>query len=134
VGFPLPFFRALAGFVQIGESLEETVSREIKEEAGIAVADVRYFGSQPRPLTGSLRVGFTARWAGGEITCEPTEIAEAAWFAPNALPRLPPKLSIARQLIDDFVRRHRGQSGRAAERRDRPANLILRALAIGSHA
>lgn len=108
VGFRLPFFSTLAGFVEVGESLEEAVPREIKEEAGIDVTDVRYFGSQPWPLTGSLMVGFTARWAAGEIVCEPTEIAEADWFAPDALPPIPPKLSIARQLIDDFVRRHGG--------------------------
>jgi NAD+ diphosphatase len=51
-------------------------------------------------------IGFTARWAGGEIVADPKEIAEADWFAPDDLPRIPPKLSIARELIDDFVRRH----------------------------
>ena len=103
--FPLPFFSTLAGFVEVGETLEETVAREIREEAGITVRDVRYFGSQPWPFTGSLMIGFTAKWAGGELVADPAELAEAGWFAPDALPRLPPPLSIARQLIDDFVRR-----------------------------
>ncbi len=113
VRFPPPFFSTLAGFVEVGESLEDAVVREVKEEAGIAVADIQYFGSQPWPLGESLMVGFTARWAGGEIVCEPSEIAEAGWFAPDALPRVPPpKLSIARALIDDFVRRRAsGPSG-----------------------
>jgi NAD+ diphosphatase len=103
--FPIPFFSTLAGFVEVGESLEAAVAREIHEEAGIAITDIRYFGSQPWPFTGSLMIGFTARWAGGEIVAEPREIAEADWFAPDELPRIPPKLSIARELIDDFVRR-----------------------------
>ena len=101
----MPFFSTLAGFVEVGETLEDCVHREIREEAGIAVADVRYFGSQPWPFTGSLMIGFTARWAGGELVPDPEEIADAAWFAPDALPLVPPPLSIARALIDDFVRR-----------------------------
>jgi NAD+ diphosphatase len=106
--FSLPFFSTLAGFVELGESLEAAVAREIHEEAGIAITDIRYFGSQPWPFTGSLMIGFTARWAAGDIVADPTEIADADWFAPDELPRIPPRLSIARELIDDFVRRHGG--------------------------
>jgi len=106
--FSLPFFSTLAGFVEVGESLEAAVAREIHEEAGIAIADIRYFGSQPWPFSGSLMIGFTARWAGGDLVGDPREIADADWFAPDDLPRIPPKLSIARELIDDFVRRHGG--------------------------
>ena len=102
----MPFFSTLAGFVEVGESLEQTVAREIREEAGIEVGDIRYFGSQAWPFTGSLMIGFTARWTGGELVEDPTEIRDAAWFAPGELPPIPPKLSIARELIDDFVRRH----------------------------
>ena len=104
----MPFYSTLAGFVEIGETLEECVAREVHEEAGIAIRDVAYFGSQPWPFTGSLMIGFTARWASGDIVCEPTEIADADWFAPDELPRVPPRLSIARELIDDFVRRNGG--------------------------
>jgi NAD+ diphosphatase len=102
----MPFFSTLAGFVEVGETLEQCVAREIREEAGIDVRDVRYFGSQPWPFTGSLMIGFTAQWAAGDLVPEPTELSEADWFAPDALPVVPPKLSIARELIDDFVRRH----------------------------
>lgn len=102
----MPFFSTLAGFVEVGETLEQTVAREIREEAGIEVDAIRYFGSQPWPFTGSLMIGFTARWASGDIVEEPAEILEAGWFAPAELPVIPPKLSIARDLIDDFVRRH----------------------------
>ena len=104
----MPFFSTLAGFVEVGETLEEAVAREIREEAGIELEGVRYFGSQPWPLTGSLMVGFTARWASGELRPAPDELAEAGWFAPDELPQVPGKLSIARALIDDFVRRHGG--------------------------
>lgn len=104
--FPLPFFSTLAGFVEVGETLEEAVAREVHEEAGIAIRDVRYFGSQPWPFTGSLMIGFTASWASGEVVVDPTELAEAGWFAPGALPLVPPRLSIARALIDDFVARN----------------------------
>jgi NAD+ diphosphatase len=104
--FPLPFFSTLAGFVEVGETLEQAVAREVEEEAGVLVENIRYFGSQPWPFTGSLMVGFTAQWAGREIQADPTELADANWFEPHALPTVPPKLSIARELIDDFVHRH----------------------------
>lgn len=100
-----PFSSTLAGFVEVGETLEECVAREVYEEAGIRLADIRYFGSQPWTFTSSLMIGFTARWASGELTLDRTEIFDAAWYAPDALPVVPPKLSIARALIDDFVGR-----------------------------
>ncbi len=103
----MPFFSTLAGFVEVGETLEETVAREIREEAGIEVGDLRYFGSQPWPFSNSLMIGFTARWVSGELAPDPTEILDAQWFAPDALPVVPPRLSIARALIDDFVQRNK---------------------------
>ncbi|MEQ1506124.1 MAG: NAD(+) diphosphatase [Myxococcota bacterium] len=109
--FPVPFFSTLAGFVEVGETLEHAVSREIREEAGIEIADIRYFGSQPWPFSGSLMIGFTARHHAGDLVPDPTELAEAGWYPPHALPPVPPKLSIARALIDDFVHRHAGGAG-----------------------
>ncbi|HEY6034590.1 MAG TPA: NUDIX domain-containing protein, partial [Kofleriaceae bacterium] len=73
------------------------------EEAGIEIQDIRYFGSQPWPFTGSLMIGFTARWKSGELNPDPTEIMDAGWFARDEIPVVPPKLSIARELIDAFV-------------------------------
>ena len=102
----MPFYSTLAGFVEVGETLEHCVAREIREEASIELTDLRYFGSQPWPFTNSLMIGFTAKWASGEIVADPTEIFDADWFAPDAIPVVPPKLSIAGQLIEDFVRRH----------------------------
>jgi NAD+ diphosphatase len=104
--FPRAFHSCLAGFVELGETLEETVAREVHEEAGIHVTDIRYAGSQPWPFTASLMIGFTAHWAGGEIVADETEIRDADWFAPDAMPTLPSTISISRALIDAFVARH----------------------------
>jgi NAD+ diphosphatase len=101
--FPDAFFSTLAGFVEPGESLEEAVHREVKEEVGIELKNVRYFGSQPWPFGRSLMVGFTAEYAGGELRVDEQEIAEANWFTVDSLPRIPPRLSIARHLIDTFI-------------------------------
>lgn len=105
--FPRPWFSTLAGFVEPGESLEETVAREVREEVGLEVKDLRYFGSQPWPFGRSLMVGFNATYAGGEIVVDPKEIAEARWFTKDALPQVPPKPSIARALIDDWLDRQK---------------------------
>lgn len=101
--FPAGMYSVLAGFVEPGESLEETVVREVREEVGIEVKDIRYFGSQPWPFPNSLMIGFTATYASGDIAIEPQELVDAAWFSKHNLPQLPPKLSIARKLIDWFV-------------------------------
>ena len=101
--FPEGMYSVLAGFVEPGESLEETVARETKEEVGIEIKNIRYFGSQPWPFPNSLMVGFTAEYASGNIVLEPDEIESAAWFNKVDLPPVPGKLSIARKLIDWFV-------------------------------
>lgn len=100
-----PMYSTLAGFVEPGESLEDTVHREIREEVGVEVHDIRYFGSQPWPFPNSLMLGFHARWAGGDICVDGDEIVDAQWFGSDALPEIPPKLSIARRLIDDWISR-----------------------------
>ncbi|MGI8691143.1 MAG: NAD(+) diphosphatase [Thermomicrobiales bacterium] len=109
--FPAAFFSVLAGFVEAGESLEETVRRELREEVSIEVKDIRYFGSQSWPFPNSLMVGFTAQYASGEICVDTNEVAEAAWFRYDTLPRVPPGLSIARKLIDAFIEKHGGTTG-----------------------
>jgi NAD+ diphosphatase len=94
-------YSALAGFVEAGESLEECVEREVAEEVGVRIAELRYFGSQSWPFPHSLMVAYTACWAGGEIVAQPGEIEHAAWFSVDALPAIPPRFSISGHLIRD---------------------------------
>lgn len=92
---------ALAGFLEPGESIEEAIHREVFEEVGLKVKDLRYFASQSWPFPHALMIAFTAEHAGGELRCDPAEIAEARWFGPgDALPELSPPQSISRALID----------------------------------
>lgn len=93
-------YSALAGFVEPGETLEECAVREVREEVGIEIANLRYFASQPWPFPNSLMIAFFADYAGGTITPEPGEIEDAGWFLPDALPLLPDPISISRRLID----------------------------------
>ena len=86
------------------------------EEVGIRIHELRYFGSQPWPFPRSLMVGFTARYHSGEIRPDPAEIEDARFFAPDEMPPLPPGMSIARRLIDDFLERIAGRDGAASRR------------------
>ncbi len=105
--FPTAIYSTLAGFVEPGETLEEAVMREVQEETGISVKNIRYFGSQPWPFPHSLMIGFTAEYAGGEIVLDDDEIMDARWFTADRLPDLPGPISIARRLIDSFLDRQR---------------------------
>jgi NAD+ diphosphatase len=101
--FPPGRYSIIAGFVEPGETLEECAAREVREEVGIEIDNVRYIASQPWPFPNSLMLGFTAEYAGGEFVLEENEIADAGWFAADAMPQLPPKMSISRRLIDQFI-------------------------------
>jgi NAD+ diphosphatase len=96
-------YSVLAGFVEPGETLEEAVVREVREEVGLTIKDIQYFGSQPWPFPNSLMIGFTATYDAGEISLNDAEIEDAGWFTVDSLPPLPGKISIARKLIDSFV-------------------------------
>jgi len=100
--FKSDFYSVLAGFVEPGETLEECVQREVCEEVGIEVRNIRYFGSQPWPFPDSLMIGFTSEYAKGEIEVDQSEILHADWFEADCLPPVPAKISIARKLIDWF--------------------------------
>jgi NAD+ diphosphatase len=101
--FPKDMYSALAGFVEPGETLEQCLEREVYEEVGIKVRNVRYFASQPWPFPHSLMIAFFAEYCSGEIRVDGTEIEDAKWFDVKTLenlPRLPARISIARRLID----------------------------------
>lgn len=101
--FPPSMFSVLAGFVEIGETLEECVQREIREEVGITVQNIRYFGSQPWPFPHSLMIAFTAEYQDGDLINDPAEIVEAGWFGPDDLPHIPQPPSIANRLITAWL-------------------------------
>ncbi len=99
--FPPGMFSALAGFTEPGETLEQTIVREVHEEVGLDIKNIRYFASQPWPFPHSLMIALHADYAAGEITPDPTEIEAADWFSLERLPeRMPSTISISRRLID----------------------------------
>ena len=98
-------YSILAGFVEAGESLEDTVAREVFEEVGIRIKNIRYFGSQSWPFPHSLMIGFTAEYESGEIEIDDIEIGAADWFSKDSIPEIPPHGSISRILIEDFLKR-----------------------------
>ncbi len=105
--FPPGIFSVLAGFVDPGESVEEAVHREVFEETGIQVANVRYFNSQPWPFPNSLMLGYQADYAGGDLVLDPEEIEDAAFYHVDTLPSMfPGRVSISQWLIHDFCARH----------------------------
>lgn len=108
--FPNNMHGLIAGFAEPGETLEDCVRRETMEEVGLTLGEIRYFGSQQWPFPHSLMIGFVAEYAGGEITVDGEEIEHAAWFGPDNLPNIPPKLSIARKIIDWYAEEYGGRA------------------------
>ncbi|MDO5343145.1 MAG: NAD(+) diphosphatase, partial [Bacteroidia bacterium] len=97
------FYGLVAGFVEPGETLEQCVEREVMEETGLRITNIRYFGSQPWPYPSGVMIGFTADYVGGELKLQQEELAAGDFFTRDQMPTLPKKLSIARKLVDDWL-------------------------------
>ena len=98
------FHGLVAGFLEVGETLEECVRREVREETGLEIRNIQYFDSQPWPYPSGLMVGFTADYESGSIKLQDEELSAGAFYGLDNLPELPQKLSIARRLIDAWIR------------------------------
>lgn len=96
-------YSLVAGFVEPGETIEGAVRREVREETGVAIKNIRYLASEPWPFPDSLMIGFVADYDNGEVVPDGVEIESAAWFDRDHLPDLPPRLSLTRALIDDWA-------------------------------
>jgi NAD+ diphosphatase len=104
--FPEGLFSILAGFVEVSESAEETVHREVLEEVNLKVKNIKYYGSQPWPFPSQLMLGFSCEYESGDIILDEKEIAEANWYKYNNLPYVPPTTSLSGKLINSFVEDH----------------------------
>lgn len=102
--FTRPFFGLVAGFVETGESLEECVVREVKEETSLCIKNVRYFGSQTWPFPANLMIGFTAEYESGEIDFADNELSEGGFFSRDNLPEIPSPPSLARTMIEAWIK------------------------------
>ncbi|KAA8995075.1 NAD(+) diphosphatase [Affinibrenneria salicis] len=111
-------YTVLAGFVEVGETLEQTVAREVMEESQVRVKNLRYISSQPWPFPHSLMMAFTAEYSGGELKPDPKELRDAGWFRYDRLPLLPPAGTVARRLIEDTIvhcRQWREENGESVD-------------------
>lgn len=101
--FRKDYYGLVAGFVETGETLEEAVHREVLEETGLKIHNLRYFDSQPWPYPCGLMVGYTADYLSGDIHIQQEELKNAGWFNHDNMPSIPEKMSIARKLIDTYL-------------------------------
>lgn len=96
-------YALIAGFVEAGETIEEALRREVQEEVGINIKNIKYFSSQSWPFPNSLMLGFTADYADGEIQVDGEEIDHIKWFKKDEIPQLPSSISISYELIENFI-------------------------------
>ena len=104
--FPKDLYSVVSGFVEVGETFEECVVREVHEETGINVKNIKYFGNQPWPFPNSIMIGYTAEYESGEINVDGNEISHANWYSSNDMPLTPGGISIAKKLINWFLKKY----------------------------
>ena len=109
---PGSFYSLIAGYVEPGETLEQTVAREVFEETGLKVCDIAYQDSQPWSFPYNLMIGFTARYHSGSLKIAKDELIDAGWFREDNMPMLPPPQTIARRLIDNYWVMYKQDSSR----------------------
>ncbi|VUD47348.1 NADH pyrophosphatase [Thalassocella blandensis] len=107
VRHPEGMYSTLAGFIEPGESAEEAFAREVREEVGVEINNIRYFTSQPWPFPGQLMLAFTADYVSGDLQPDMVEIMDAQWFTADKMPLTPPRLTISGWLIDHFLQQMR---------------------------
>lgn len=105
--FPDGRYSVLAGFMEPGETIEETAAREVFEEVGIRIKNIKYLASQSWSFPDSLMIGLTAEWAEGDITPDGIEIEHAGWFTPEKFPAIPDHRTIARKIIDEYAKKNK---------------------------
>ena len=103
INFKGTFFGLVAGFVETGETLEECVRREVMEETGLTIKNIKYFGSQPWPYPSGIMIAFTADYESGELRLQKEELNKGGWFTRENVPELSGKISNGRKLIDDWL-------------------------------
>ena len=101
--FPEGLFSVLAGFIETSETAEQTLEREVEEEVGLKVKNIKYFGSQSWPFPSQLMIGYECEYASGEINVDGIEIVEAKWFGINNLPKTPPNSTLSGRLINSYI-------------------------------
>lgn len=108
-------YSVVAGFIEAGETLEQTLHREVEEETGVRIKNLRYFGSQPWAFERNLMIGFTAEWACGEVQHDPQELVDAGWFSFDNLPTIAPQGTIAREMIE-YLKKRNAASGKSPKK------------------
>jgi NAD+ diphosphatase len=105
--FKRPHYGLVSGFLEPGETLEECAKREVLEETGLQIKNLKYFASQPWPFPSGMMIGFFADYAGGRLKIQKSELLEAAFFTKDAMPKRPGKLSLARKMTDAWLKKQK---------------------------
>jgi NAD+ diphosphatase len=104
--FPEGLYSALAGFIEVSETAEETLKREVFEEVSLKVKNIKYYGSQSWPFPSQLMIAYTCEYESGDIKVDGEEIVDAQWFSIDNLPNIPPLSTLSGRLINSYIEDH----------------------------